>query len=33
QCLNYLKTTRLSVGLILNFGTPRVQTKRLVRNF
>jgi GxxExxY protein len=33
QCLSYLKTTGLSVGLILNFGTPRVQTKRLVRNF
>jgi GxxExxY protein len=33
QCLNYLKTTGLSVGLILNFGTTRVQTKRLVRNF
>lgn len=33
QCLNYLKTTGLSLALILNFGTTRVQTKRVVRNF
>ncbi len=33
QCLNYLKTTGLSSALILNFGTTRVQTKRVVRNF
>jgi len=33
QCLNYLKTTGLHVALILNFGTTRVQTKRVVRGF
>ena len=33
QCLNYLKTTGFRVALILNFGTTRVQTKRVVRDF
>ncbi len=33
QCLNYLKTTGFKVALILNFGTTRVQTKRVVRDF
>lgn len=33
QCLNYLKTTGFKLGLILNFGTTRVQVKRVVRNF
>ena len=31
QLLNYLKATHLKVGLLLNFGTPRVGIKRLVR--
>ena len=30
QMLNYLKATRLKVGLILNFGTPRLGVKRMV---
>ena len=30
QLLNYLKASRLHVGLILNFGTPRLGIKRLV---
>jgi GxxExxY protein len=30
QILNYLKATRLRVGLLLNFGTPRLGIKRLV---
>lgn len=29
QCLNYLKATRLRVGLLINFGSPRVEVKRL----
>jgi GxxExxY protein len=29
QCLNYLKATGLSLCLLLNFGSPRVQVKRL----
>jgi GxxExxY protein len=30
QLLNYLKATGLKVGLIINFGTPRLQIKRMV---
>ena len=33
QCLNYLKATGRSLCLLLNFGTPRVQVKRVVRDF
>jgi len=33
QCLNYLKATGKSLCLLLNFGTPRVQVKRVVRDF
>lgn len=28
QCLNYLKATGIRVGLLMNFGAPRVETKR-----
>ncbi len=30
QCLNYLKASGLKVCLLINFGAPRVQVKRLV---
>jgi GxxExxY protein len=30
QCLNYLKATGFKVFLLLNFGTPRVQIRRLI---
>lgn len=30
QCLNYMKATRLPLCLLLTFGHPRVQIKRLV---
>lgn len=30
QCLNYLRETGLKVCLLLNFGTPKVQIRRLV---
>ena len=30
QVLNYLKATNLSVGLLLNFGRPKLEIKRLV---
>jgi GxxExxY protein len=33
QCLNYLKATGLQVCLLLNFGTPKVQVKRIVKDF
>jgi GxxExxY protein len=33
QCLNYLKATGLSICLLLNFGSPKVEVKRIVNNF
>jgi len=30
QVLNYLKATNLRLGLILNFGTPSLQYKRVI---
>ncbi len=30
QCLNYLRATNLKVALLINFGTPKVQIKRIV---
>jgi GxxExxY protein len=30
QCLNYLKATGLKICLLINFGAPRVQVKRVV---
>jgi GxxExxY protein len=32
QCLNYLRATGLKVCLLLNFGTPKVQIRRLVNS-
>ncbi len=32
QVINYLKTTGITRGLLLNFGTPELQHRRLVRN-
>ena len=29
QCLNYLKGTGKKIGLIINFGNPRIQIKRI----
>ena len=31
QCLNYLKATGLRLCLLLNFGPPRLEIKRIVR--
>lgn len=31
QCLNYLKATNLRLCLLMNFGTPRLEIKRVVR--
>ena len=33
QCLNYLKATGLKIALLINFGVPRVEIKRLVNNY
>lgn len=33
QCLNYLKATGTTLALLINFGTGRVQVKRVVRNY
>lgn len=30
QMLNYLKATRLGVGVLINFGSPRLEYKRVV---
>lgn len=31
QCLNYLKATGLHMGLLINFGKPKAEVKRMVR--
>jgi GxxExxY protein len=33
QVLNYLKATGYQRALLINFGTPSLQTKRLVRDY
>jgi GxxExxY protein len=33
QCLNYLKATGLSLCLLVNFGKPRIEIKRVISNF
>lgn len=33
QCLNYLKATGLAVCLLVNFGKPKAEIRRIVRNF
>jgi len=33
QLLNYLKTTGIEVGLVLNFGTPKIQYRRFDNRF
>ena len=30
QLLNYLKATKFPLGLLINFGTPKVQIKRML---
>ena len=33
QCINYLRATGLTVCLLINFGSPKVQIKRIVNEF
>lgn len=32
QVINYLKATKLKAGLLINFGKPRIEIKRLSNN-
>ena len=32
QCINYLKATGTEIGLIINFGSKRVQVKRVIND-
>jgi GxxExxY protein len=33
QCLNYLRAANLNVGLVVNFGQPSLEVKRVVNKF
>lgn len=33
QCLNYLKATGLTLCLLLNFGRPKLEIRRIVNDF
>lgn len=33
QCMNYLRGTQLTVCLLINFGKPRAEVRRVVNNF
>ena len=33
QLMNYLQATGITVGLILNFGTPKLGVKRIVKGY
>jgi GxxExxY protein len=32
QCMNYLRATRMHLCLLLNFGKPRLEIRRIVHN-
>lgn len=32
QCLNYLRATGISLGLLINFGNPRVEIRRVIQS-
>jgi GxxExxY protein len=32
QCLNYLRATGMHLCLLMNFGTPRLEIRRIVLN-
>ena len=32
QCLTYLRATRMHLCLLMNFGTPRLEIRRIVLN-
>ena len=33
QCMNYLKATKLSLCLLMNFAKPKVEIRRIVNNY
>ena len=33
QCLNYLKATGLKICILINFGQPKIEIRRIVNNF
>jgi GxxExxY protein len=33
QCLNYLKASNLNLCLLINFGKPKTEIKRIIHNF
>jgi GxxExxY protein len=33
QCMNYLKATGLHICMLINFGRPKVEVKRIVNQF
>jgi len=33
QCLNYLKATNLRLCLLMNFGKPKLEVRRIVNNY
>ena len=33
QCMNYLKAAGMRLCMLLNFGNPKLEIKRIVRNF
>ncbi len=33
QCLNYIRATKLPLALLINFGTSRIQIKRIAGGF
>jgi GxxExxY protein len=33
QCLNYLKATNLQLCLLMNFGKPKLEFRRIVNNY
>ena len=33
QCLNYLRATHIDMGLVINFGRPRLEVQRVLATF